>query len=278
MPKIGLFSMLLLVSIPESDVLRAAQQEGPIPTTRKEQKQLPSAPGEGKQIYIPGIKPFLWERHGADPYYPVSDRDALVELSNKPKLIDDLIMGQSLTQVEAEYVQKALANAKSSDSAITETVLSVDTPFQKMRFGHGVKDMVILKGKSEEAWQIILPPELGSKVVWLPKVCGNVCISPFLARTETFIFKTEVKERGKIKEKIVEKPVYIYKPVYYPVNKPVFVERLVYQAPESRCGKKCKIVLGVLAGIGVGTGVYFGTRNKHQIVPYKPPGGGGGLN
>ncbi|MEK7154283.1 MAG: hypothetical protein AAB792_01875, partial [Patescibacteria group bacterium] len=78
----------------------------------------------------------------------------------------------------------------------------------------------------------------------------------------------------------VEKPVYVPRPVYYPVDRPVFVERPVYQeSGSSRCGKKCKIVLGVLAGVG--TGIYFGTRGreKHQaVVPYKPPGGGGGVN
>jgi hypothetical protein len=274
--------LLLGLFILEPGVLWAAQQEEPAPITRKEQKQLPPAPGEGKQIYIPGIRPFLWERHGADPYYPVPDRNALVELSKKPELTGDLTTGQGFARAEAEYLQRALANAKSPDSVITETILSVDTPFQKMRFGHGVENMVILRGKSEMAWQIILPPELGSKVVWLPKVCGNICLSPFLAQTETFIFKTEVKERETIKEKLVyipkpvyypvEKPVYIPKPVYYPVYRPVYQE-----SGSSRCGKKCKIIIGVGIGVGVGAGVYFGTRGHEQqaVVPYKPPGGGG---
>ncbi len=290
MAKIRSLTILLAgLFILEPDVSWAAQQEELAPITRNEQKQLPPTPGEGKQIYIPGIRPFLWERHGADPYFPVPDRNALVELSKKSGLLDDL-KEQDFTQAEAECLQKAFADAKSSDSVITETTLPVDTPFQKMRFRHGVRDMVILKGQSEAAWQIILPPELGSKVVWLPKVCGNICTSPFLARTETFVFKTEVKERETIKERIVEKPIYVSRPVYYPVDRPVYVDRPIYQEPEfsrSRCGKKCKIVLGVLAGAGVGAGVYFGTRGHEKpqvqavipiVVPYKPPGGGGGVN
>ncbi len=290
MTRIRLLTMLLSgLFILESNALwAAAQQEAPAPATIKEQKQLPPTLGEGKQIYIPGIKPFLWEHHGADPYYPVPDRNALVELSKKPELISDLI-GQGFTQAEAEYLQKAFANAKSSDSVITETILPIDTSFQKMRFRHGVKDMVILKGQSLATWQIILPPELGSKVVWPPKVCGNISTSPFLARTETFIFKTEVKERETIKERIVEKPVYVSRPVYYPIDRLVYVDRPVYpvyQEPESscsRCGKKCKIIFGVLAGAGIGAGVYFSTRGHEKrqvqvVVPYKPPGGGGGVN
>ncbi len=294
MTKIRSLTMLLAgLLILEPNVLWAAQQEKSAPATIKEQKQLPPTPGEGKEIYIPGIRPFLWERHGADPYYPVPDRNALIELSKKSELLNDLA-GQGFTQAEAEYLQKVLASTKNPDSVITETILPIDTPFQKMRFGHGVKDMVILKGQSLATWQIILPPELGSKVVWLPKVCGNICTSPFLARTETFIFKTEVKERETIKERIVEKPVYIPQPVYYPVDRPVYipkpvyypVDRPVYQEPESscsRCGRKCKIILGVLAGVGVGAGVYFGTRSHEKrqvqvVVPYKPPGGGGGVN
>lgn len=281
MTKMRLLAMLLLgLFIFEPNILWAAQQEEPAPITREEHKQLPPTPGEGRQIYIPGIKPFLWENHGADPYYPVPDRDALVGLSKKQGLLNDLA-GQGFTQAEAEYLQKALANAKSSESVITETILPIDTPFQKMRFRHGVKDMVILKGQSVATWQTILPPELGSKVAWLPKICGNICTSPFLAQTETFVFKTEVKERETIKERVVEKPVYIPKPVYYPVDRPV------YQDPEyscSWCDKKCKIIIGVLAGAGAGIGVYFGTRGheKNQVqqvvVPYKPPGGGGGVN
>jgi len=280
-----LMTLLLGLFILEPGVLWAAQQEEPVPITRKEQKQLPPAPGEGKQIYIPGIKPFLWERHGADPYYPVPDRNALVELSKKPELTNDLTTGQGFARAEAEYLQRTLANAKSPDSVITETVLSVDTPFQKMRFGHGVENMVILKGKSEMAWQIILPPELGSKVVWLPRVCGNICLSPFLAQTETFVFKTEVKERETTKEKIIEKPTYypIDRPVYYPVDRPIYypVDRSVYQESEpSWCGKKCKIIIGIGIVVGVGAGVHFGTRGHGQqaVVPYKPSGGGGGVD
>ncbi len=228
MTRMRSLTMLLAgLFILESDVLWATQQEELAPATRREQKQLPPTPDEGKQIYIPGIRPFLWEHHGADPYFPVPDRNALVELSKKPGLLDDL-KGQGFPQAEAEYLQKVLASAKNPDSGITETILPIDTPFQKMRFGHGVKDMVILKGQSLATWQIILPPELGSKVVWLPKVCGNICTSPFLARTETFIFKTEVKERETIKERIVEKPVYIPQPVYYPVDRPVYIPKPVY--------------------------------------------------
>lgn len=260
-------------------ILWAAQQEEPVPVTVREQKQLPPTPGEGAQIYLPGVKPFLWEHHGVDPYYPVPERNALVELSKKPGLTSDLAE-QGFTQAEAEFIQKALADAKNEGSVITETVLPVDTPIQRMRFGHGVKAMVILKGKAEEAWQIILPPEMGSRVVWLPKVCGNICLSPFPARTETFVTKTETKTEIKEREKIIKKPVYISRPVYYPVDRPVFVERPVYQeSGSSWCGKKCKITLGVLAG-GVGAGIYFGTRGRkgQVVVPYKPPGGGGGVD
>lgn len=255
-------------------ILWAAQQEEPIPVTMREQKQLPPTPGEGAQIYLPGAKPFLWEHHGADPYYLVPERNALVDLSEKPGLTSDLAE-QGFTQAEAEYLQRALANAKSPDSVVTEVTLPVDTPFQRMRFGHGVKAMVILKGKAEEAWQIVLPPQIGSRVIWLPKVCGNICLSPLPARTETFVIKTEVKERERI-IRVEKPPVYIPKPVYRPVDRPVFIERPVYQESGSRCGKKCKITLGVLAG-GIVTGVYFGTRHQ-AVVPYKPPGGGGGVN
>jgi hypothetical protein len=266
----------------ELNVLLATQQESaPAPAvTREKHGQLPPTPGQGREIYIPGIRPFLWEHHGAAPYFPVPNRDTLLELSKKSELIKDLTE-QGFAQKEAEYLQRAFANAKSYDSVITETQLSVGTPLQKMRFRNGVKDMVILAGKSEEAWQVILPPELGSRVVWLPKVCGNICLSPFPAQTQTFVFKTEVKERERIREKIVEKPVPVYvpQPVYYPVDRPV------YQEPGcsySRCGRKCKIVLGVLAGVGAGAGVYFGTRGRGKrqqtVIPYKPPGGGGGVN
>jgi len=253
---------------------------------REETKQSPPKPGEGREVYLPGVRPFLWIHHGASPYFPVPDRNALIKLSQKEGFIQDLTsMQQAFTKPEADFIKNALAHATDSDSIITEVVLPVDTPIQRMRLKTEVEPMVILKGQPEPSWQIILPPELGSKVIWIPKVCGNICLSPFPAQTQTFVFKTEVQEREK--ERVVEKPIYIERPVYRTIEKrvyvdrPVFVERpVVYQeSGSSWCGKKCKIIIGVLAGVGVGTGVYFGTRNKNQVVvPYKPPGGGGGVN
>lgn len=288
MTRIRLLTILLSsLFVFEPNVLWAAQQEEPTPITIKEQKQLPPTLGEGKQIYIPGIKPFLWVHHGANPYFPTPDRGTLVKLSRKDNLVQDLTsMQQGFTKPEAEFVKNALAHATDPGSIITEVTLPVDTPIQRMRSKIGVEPMVILKGQPEPSWQIILPPELGSKVIWIPKICGNICLSPFPAQTQTFVFKTEVKEREMVRERIVEKPVYIPRPVYYPVDRPVYIDRPIFQGPESscsRCGKKCKIVLGVLAGAGAGAGVYFGTRGHEKrqaqvVVPYKPPGGGGGVN
>lgn len=283
--------VMITTSTPAQEI---KESETFMPQVREETKQFPPKPGEGKEVYLAGMRPFLWVNHGASPYFPAPDRDALVRLSQNGNLVQDLTSTQqAFAKLEAEFIKNALAHAKDSDSIITEVILPVDTPIQRMRLKTGVEPMVILKGKPEPSWQIILPPELGSKVVWIPKVCGNICLSPFPAQTQTFVFKTEVQEREK--ERVVEKPVYIERPVYRTIEKsvyvdrPIFVDRPVYQeSGPSRCGKKCKIALVVLGVVGASAGTYFGTRGHEKpqvqtvippiVAPYKPPGGGGGVN
>lgn len=181
---------------------------------KTEEKQIPPEPGAGTEIYVPGFTPFLWVNHGADPYFLCPNRGALVAgLANlgENKVTSDL-KEQGFTEAQAQYIWNELIKADSPDSKVTETVLTLDTPLERMRFGHGVVRMVVVKGQAELAWQLVLPSGLGSEVIYLPKPCCNLSVSLFKAQTETntLVIKTEVKER----ERIVTVPEYRDRIVY----------------------------------------------------------------
>ncbi|MBI4120304.1 MAG: hypothetical protein HY454_02455 [Parcubacteria group bacterium] len=219
-----------------------------------EERQVPPKPGEGKNIYVPGVRPFLWINHGGDPYFPCPDRASLVSgfaRLGSSRVMRDL-QEQGLTEDQARYVWAEFS--RGTDSKVTETVFSVDTPLERMRFGHGVRAMVVVKGRAESAWQLILPLELGSGVVYLPKICCNISVSPFKAQTE----KTEliVRTMTEVREK----------KILVPVSFPEYQDRNVFKTlpaapdpPNPSASKKRWWIIPVLVGVGVG--IFVATRS-----------------
>ncbi len=289
--KIKVACALALALIAFSMSLLAFQQSQPAETTKIEERQVPPAPQETKGIYVPGVTPFLWEHHGANPYIPggVPTRESLIEMSKKLSLISDL-RAQGFTIDQANAVKQALADAN-NPQAVAEIEMTLDTGCRNMRFATGVVPMVILKGKAEPAWQIILPKELGSLVVWIPKVCGNVCLSVFPAQHEVVTFQTEVKEREapapkpeiKVVEKEVQVPVESEKVKVVPQVKEIPIEhervRIVERRIEVPVGGKgwwdrnwWKVLVPALAAGGVLA--YLSLRDKDKGIDYKinPPG------
>lgn len=281
MREVSVFLCFLLLLAP----MRAWGQESGM-KTRTEIRQIPPNPAETTGIYIPGVKPFLWQNHGGMPYFPAPERSYLIRLSQKESLVEDLI-GQSLSPEQANFVKRALENAETAHDQIGEVILPVDTSIRNMRFGAGrLVPMVIVKGSPVPAWQIILPPELGSLIVWFPKICGNPCLSVTRAELERLTLETEIREREKIVE--VEKevvrqeqiPLYVDRSVHRTTKKTVNI----YHIENGGCGKGCKLLIfGALVGAAITTGVVLSNKDETPSPtpdnsPYKPPGGGGGVD
>ena len=265
----------------------AQEVRPPVPGEQVERKQIPPDPSTGRSIYVTGHRPFLWEHPGTDPYVEggVKTREELAEMAKKESFITDLKNHNGVfTSEQAEFIRDTLLAAASPDSKVSEVNLVDGTAMEIMRYGKGVVPMVILKaelptyGGMGNTWQFVLPERLGSRVIWIPKICGNICLSPFPAAVQETTIRTETQivEVPKIVDRpvMVDRPVVVEKQVPVFVEKPIFVDRPVPQPATIKKSSKWPWIAAGIAGAAV-AGILLPRMGERGIVLKKtyPTGG-----
>ena len=169
-----------------------------------------------------GVRPFRWEHHGLQPYFPIPDcdRDIFVKMAEIPTLIEDLMHPQvGFNRPQAEYIRSLIQNGKSTEEA-PEIIFQTNGSAEAMLFGPepenryklhnpnfpvteriNVSAYVVNTSSPERAFQITMPASLGSIVIRIPCICGNLFKHPFPAmKPEPVQIVTEVREVPVIRE------------------------------------------------------------------------------
>lgn len=237
------------------------QEEGQV-----EERLVPPRPEDCRDVFTPT---FNWSNYGGDPYFtPLATRQELTRMVEKPGLEKDLQERLGFTSIQAITLKEELKRATEPTSQILEVTLPTNTSIEQMLFGRGlVQRRVTVAGPPVEAWQIILSRQLGSRVVWFAKPCGNIAVSACPAQLERTILETAVRE---VEVSGPPGPPGLTGPPGPPgppgpAGPPGSVERKGWS-------KKWLLVPLVAAGTAVAT--YFATRGRRDtpIIVTTPPG------
>lgn len=240
------------------------------PQSDQHQAERKAQEGVNQQVRLLAGTPWLWEHPGTDPYIEggAKTREELVtKIIAKASFIKDL-MEIGLTRPAAEYVREQLIGATKPDSKVSEIRLLPGDFIERMKFGSGTVRLVQVAtelpdyGGDGNAYQVLIPEELGAIALIIPKICVNVGRNPHPASVMTLNIPTPSAPGSGITTDLRKEIERI-------------VDERVKQSPNilinnrvstGGCGKTCKILIIVGLAVGGGLGGFAATRGKQNGV------------